>query len=72
MASTLVAKQAKAGKSLLAMETQAMNAISQLKQIKINIVALRSLMNSDADYTTEDEAEVQAVFTSLFTEINRI
>jgi len=69
---TVEAKRVKAGQSLTDINNQAMNAINQLKQIKINIVALKSSVDSEADYTTEDSTAVQAVIDSLLAEIATI
>ncbi len=72
MAIRLVSKQAKAGASLDVMETQGINAINQLKAIKINMAALKTAINSDDDYTAEDVAEVQAVIDTLIMKIATI
>lgn len=69
---TVEAKRVKSGQSLTDMNNQAMNAINQLKQIKINIVALKTAVQNDSDYTTEDETAVQTIIDSLLTEIATI
>lgn len=69
---TVEAKRVKSGNSLTQMETQAMNAIAQLKQIKINIVALKAEVQGDTDYTAEDATAVQAVIDTLLAEIATI
>ena len=69
---TIEAKRVKAGQSLTDMNNQAMNAINQLKAIKINIVALKAAVIADADYTTADSDAVQAIITSLLAEIATI
>ncbi len=69
---TVEAKRVKAGQSLTDMNNQAMNAINQLKAVKINIVALKSNAQTDDDYTTEDVTAVQTVITTLLAEIDTI
>lgn len=69
---TVEAKRVKSGQSLTDMNNQAMNAINQLKAIKINIVALKTAVQNDTDYTTEDADAVQAVITTLLAEIATI
>ena len=69
---TVEAKRVKAGQSLTDMNNQAMSAINQLKQIKINIVALKTEVQNDNDYTEEDATAVQAVITALLAEIDTI
>ncbi len=66
------AKRVKSGESLIALETQAMNAISTLKAVKINIAALKTAVTEGDEYATEDATAVQAVITKLLTEISNI
>ena len=69
---TVEAKRVKAGQSLTDMNNQGMSAISQLKQVKINIVALKTSVANDTDFTTEDATAVQTVIDSLLAEIATI
>jgi hypothetical protein len=54
------------------MRTQALNAINTLKQIKINIVALKQDVQNDTDYTAEDATAVQTIIDELLAEIATI
>lgn len=69
---TVEAKRVKAGQSLTDMNNQGMNSISQLKNIKVNIVALKAAVTADPDFTTEDVAAVQAVINTLLAELATI
>ena len=51
---TVEAKRVKAGQSLTDMNSQGMSAVNQLKALKVNIVALKTAVNNEADYTEED------------------
>lgn len=65
-------KRVKSGESLISLETQAMNAISTLKAVKINIVALKTAVAEGDEYTTEDATAVQAAIDKILTEISNI
>lgn len=69
---TIEAKRVKAGQSLTDMYSQGMSAVSQLKGIKTNILALKAEATSDVDFTEDDVAEVQAKIVELATEIQSI
>ena len=69
---TVEAKRVKTGQSLTDMNNQAISAINQLKNIKINLVALKTTVQADGDYTVDDESAVQVVIDSLLAEIDTI
>lgn len=60
------------GKSLNAMKTQGINAVNQLKNLKINIVALKAEVQANEIYTTDDATAVQTVIEYLLAEIATI
>lgn len=62
------------GKALKAMETQAINAVNILKQVKVNIVALKSKVNTNVSgvYTADDEAKIQSVIDAVSADIATI
>jgi len=63
------AKRVRAGQSLTDYETQATNAINQLKSIKVQIVALKASVAADPDYTAADTAAIQATIDTLLAAI---
>ena len=63
------AKRVKSGAALTNYQSTAMNAINQLKSIKSQLVSLKQTVNSDADYTVEDENVVQEVIDNLVAEL---
>ena len=63
------AKRTKTGQSLTDYETAALNAVAQLKSIKTQVVALKQAVSSDTDFTTADEADVQATIDTLLAAI---
>ena len=69
---TVEAKRVKSGESLTQMNNQAIGAIGQLKQIKINILALRASVVSDPDFEQEDVDVIDSISTALLTEIATI
>ncbi len=69
---TVEAKRVKAGQSLTDMNSQGMSAVNQLKALKVNIVALKTAVNNEADYTEEDATAVQAIINSLLAAIATI
>jgi len=69
---TVEAKRVKAGQSLTDMNNQGMGAIAQLKQIKINIIALSAQVAADTDYIQADTDAINAVATALLAEIATI
>ena len=60
------------GRALKAMETQGINAINQLKQLKINLPALKTKVADGDIYTVDDITKVQAVIDFLLVEIATI
>jgi hypothetical protein len=60
------------GKALLALEKQGINAINQLKNVKINIVDLKNEVSNNDIYTPEDVAKVQEIINYLLAEIETI
>jgi len=66
------AKRVKMGQSLTSFDTQAINAINQLKGIRTNLVAMKSSVKVDADFVAADEAEVGVVIAKIDTAINAI
>ena len=72
MAIQLEAKRVKTGQSLTSFHTQGISAIAQLEGIKTNLINLKASINSDADYTTEDETEVQTIINDLVSRINTL
>lgn len=69
---TTEAKRVKAGQSLTDMNNQGTNAVNQLKAIKINLAALSTTMQADADFTQADIDALTAIVTALATEIGTI
>ena len=69
---TIEAKRVKTGQALTDMNNQAVSAINQLKNIKINLAALKTTVGSDSDYTEDDVAAVQTVIEALQTELATI
>ena len=63
------AKRVKAGNALAQFEKTAMSAVNQLKTIKSQLVALKTAVNTDPDYTTEDETVVNQVISDLQAEL---
>ena len=59
------AKRAQFGQSLLSFQTQATNAINQLKGIKQNLLNLKATIQSDPDFTASDASEVDEVITKI-------
>ena len=72
MAMQTEAKRVKMGQSLTSFDTQAINAINQLKGIRANLVAMKSSVNGDADFVAADEAEVDIVIAKIDTAINAV
>lgn len=70
MAIQLEAKRVQTGQSLTSFHTQGISAINQLEGIKTNLINLKSMVNSDIDYTTEDTEDVQIVIDDLVSRIN--
>ena len=63
------AKRVKSGNALANYETTAMKAINQLKSIKSQLISLKAAVNTDPDYTVEDENVVQQVIDNLQAEL---
>lgn len=66
------AKRVKFGQSLTDFDNQANSAISQLEGIKTNLLNTKTSMQSDVDFTVEDEAEVDAIISELATRIQSL
>jgi hypothetical protein len=67
------ALRAKTGQSLTDMNNQAISAIAQLEGIKTNLLNLKSSVKTDtANFTAEDETEVNAIITGLATKIQAL
>ena len=61
------------GQSLKNMNTQAMNAINQLKGLKINLSTLKTKVKNDTiNFTADDETEIDNIIATLNTEIGKI
>ena len=69
---TIEAKRVKSGQSLTDLYNQAISAVAQLKGIKSNLLNLKSEVNTDVDFTTADEAEVQAKIVELASAVQSI
>jgi hypothetical protein len=73
MSITKDALRAKTGQSLTDLNNQAEGAIAQLNGIKTNLLNLKSSLKADtANFTSADEAEVNAVITALATKIQAL
>jgi len=66
------AKRVKMGQSLTDFDTQAVNAINQLKGIRANLVKMRAAVHDDADFIEDDENEIDVVIAKINTSINSI
>ena len=66
------AKRVKFGQSLISFDTQATNAINQLKGIKLNLANMKVSMHSDENFTSNDEAEVDLVITKIDASLDKI
>jgi len=66
------AKRVKMGQSLTDFDTQAVNAINQLKGIRANLIKIRAAVHDDADFTEDDENEIDVVIAKINTSINSI
>ena len=66
------AKRVKMGQSLTDFDTQAVNAINQLKGIRANLVKMRAAVHDDADFIEDDENEIDVVIDKINTSINSI
>ena len=61
------------GQSLKNMNTQAMNAINQLKGLKINLSTLKTKVKNDTiNFTADDETEIDNIIATLNTQIGKI
>jgi len=60
------------GQSLTDFDTQAVNAINQLKGIRANLVKMRAAVHDDADFIEDDENEIDVVIAKINTSINSI
>lgn len=72
MAMQTEARRVKIGQSLTDFENQATNSINVLKGIKTNLTNLKTLLQSDPDFTQADVDEVDAMITKLNTAIGNI
>ena len=66
------AKRVKAGQSLTDFQNQAISAVAQLEGIKTNLLNLKTTVEGDADFTTDDVSEIDAIITDLATRIQAI
>jgi len=66
------AKRVKSGTALQNYGTTATNAINQLKSIKSQLITLKQTVNSDIDYTVDDENVVQQVIDDLVAQLATI
>jgi len=67
------ATRVEAGQALTTMNTQAVNAINQLKGLKTNLLALRTKVTNDTvNFTADDITEINTIMTNLNTEIGKI
>ena len=67
------AERMETGQALKTMNTQAINAINQLKGLKTNLIALKTkVINDTTNFTADDVAEINAAMTSLNAEIEKI
>lgn len=67
------AERVEAGQALKTMNTQATNAINQLKGLKTNLLALRTKVTNDTvNFTADDITEINTIMTNLNTEIGKI
>lgn len=73
---TTVAKEAMridAGKELLALQTQAVNALNQLKNVKLNAEALKTRFETETDiFTAADVTEIQTAIDTTIAEAETI
>jgi hypothetical protein len=61
------------GQSLKNMNTQAMNAINQLKGLKVNLSTLKAKVKNDTiNFTADDETEIDNIIATLNTQIGKI
>lgn len=73
MATLKDAERVEAGQALKTMNTQATNAINQLKGLKTNLLALRTKVTNDTvNFTADDITEINTIMTNLNTEIGKI
>jgi len=73
MAITKDATRVEAGQALSSMNTQAVNAINQLKGLKTNLLALRTKVTGDVvNFTTDDITEINTVMADLNLQIKTI
>lgn len=66
------AKRVKYGQSLTDFDTQARNAINQLKQLKTNLAALKQAVNTEPEFDAADATAVQTIIDALLVEIGTI
>lgn len=65
-------KRVRAGQELRQLKASGQNAVNTLTQVKAGLQTLKATAQNDADFTAEDAAEVQAVITSLATQIQAL